>query len=478
MKILHMSWLAFLISFIVWFNHAPLLLMIQEDLGLSKQQVKIILLLNVALTIPARLITGLLVDKFGARLSYSVLLAICSIPCFMFAAADNFNQLAWARFLLGFIGAGFVIGIRIIGDWFPSRQTGIAEGIYAGWGNCGSAVAALLLPGLALYFGAENGWRYAIAITGLLSLAFSVIYYFNVDDFPDNRKHIHQGQHSIMEVSSVRDLFLYIASITPLYATLSLLVWILATPEMALLSTNWFIIINVIIWSMSFYHSYKAVDLNADRLSQPIAIVHHYKFSQVFVLGLLYLVTFGSKLAVVSILPIFFYQSFNSSQQISLVEAGMLASAFVFLNLIARPLGGWVSDSFGRKRALFIFCSGLALSYAIMAQISPQWPVSLAVITTLVCSIFLQGAEGAIFAIAPLIKRSMTGQIAGIVGAYGNAGAVLFLIILTFVSFSVFFQILAVCSVISILFILKLNEPKSVITEIRGDGSLAIIELD
>lgn len=50
-KILHLSWMAFFISFVVWFNHAPLLIAIQQTLGLSDQQIKTILILNVALTI-------------------------------------------------------------------------------------------------------------------------------------------------------------------------------------------------------------------------------------------------------------------------------------------------------------------------------------------------------------------------------------------------------------------------------------------
>lgn len=48
----------------------------------------------------------------------------------MFATADSFDRLALARFLLGFVGAGFVIGIRMIGEWFPARQVGVAEGIF------------------------------------------------------------------------------------------------------------------------------------------------------------------------------------------------------------------------------------------------------------------------------------------------------------------------------------------------------------
>ncbi len=478
MKTLHLSWMAFLISFIVWFNHAPLLLMIKQDVGLSEQEVNIILLLNVALTIPARLLTGLAVDRFGARLCYSVLLAICSVPCFMFALAENFEQLAWARFLLGFIGAGFVVGIRIIGDWFPARQLGTAEGIYAGWGNFGSALAAMILPGLALYFGGENGWRYAVAITGLMALLYSLVYYVNVSDLPEDKNMPGHGSSAIMEVASIRDLFLYIVAIIPLYAAMSLITWKLSQPEMPLLSVYWVIFINILIWSMFFYHAYKMVDLNADRLSQPVAKVHQYKFRQVVVLSLAYLITFGSKLAIVSMLPIFFYQTFSESQQVTLVEAGVLASSFVFLNLIARPAGGWLSDILGRKLSIYIFSAGLAVSFLLMAQINAQWPIALAIVVTLICSIFMQAAEGAIFAMVPLVKRSMTGHVAGIVGAYGNTGAILFLTLLTYVAETNFFMMLAVATFVLLVGLRYLDEPKSIITQIMPDGSMSVIELD
>lgn len=116
MKILHMTWFAFFLSFAVWFNHAPLMLLIKESLDLSQSQVKTILILNVALTIPARIAIGMLVDKFGPKRTFSTLLALASVPCFLFARADSFEQLALARFLMGFVGAGFVIGIRMVGE--------------------------------------------------------------------------------------------------------------------------------------------------------------------------------------------------------------------------------------------------------------------------------------------------------------------------------------------------------------------------
>ena len=113
-KTLHITWFAFFLTFVVWFSHAPLMVFIKEAFDLSSAQVKALLILNVALTIPARIVIGILVDKFGPRIIYSCLLISSSFICTGFAMADSFEQLALFRFLLGFVGAGFVIGLSLI----------------------------------------------------------------------------------------------------------------------------------------------------------------------------------------------------------------------------------------------------------------------------------------------------------------------------------------------------------------------------
>ena len=80
MKILHLSWVVFFISFFVWFNLAPILQSIAASLGLTKSEIKTLLILNVALTIPARIIIGMLTDLFDQRKVYSALLIVFSIP--------------------------------------------------------------------------------------------------------------------------------------------------------------------------------------------------------------------------------------------------------------------------------------------------------------------------------------------------------------------------------------------------------------
>jgi MFS transporter, NNP family, nitrate/nitrite transporter len=87
-RILHLTWFAFFISFVVWFNHAPVLSS-REAMDLTDQQLKTLLMLNVALTIPARIVIGMLVDKFGPRITYTALLAIGGGLCFFFALAQS-----------------------------------------------------------------------------------------------------------------------------------------------------------------------------------------------------------------------------------------------------------------------------------------------------------------------------------------------------------------------------------------------------
>ena len=175
-RILHLTWFAFFLSFVVWFNLAPLATALKADLGLETSQIRTIAICNVALTVPARIIIGMLLDKYGPRITYSLLLIYAAIPCIGFALAQNFSQLVISRLALSIVGAGFVIGIRMVAEWFPPKEIGLSEGIYGGWGNFGSAGAALTLPTIAawLTFGSSSvlNWRLSIALTGIIAALY------------------------------------------------------------------------------------------------------------------------------------------------------------------------------------------------------------------------------------------------------------------------------------------------------------------
>ena len=473
MKTLHLSWMAFFITFVVWFNFAPLLQMVKTTLGLSTEEIKTLLILNVALTIPARVAIGMLTDRYGPRLVYSSLLAVCSIPCFMFAMADSFIQAAIARFLLGFIGAGFVVGIRLVSEWFPHNELGTAEGIYGGWGNFGSAAAAFTLPTLALAFGGEDGWRYAVGITGAMSLAFSFIFYKNVTDTPKGSTYFKPAQVTAMEVTSKGDFFFLLVMKIPMYAALALLTWKLSPTNINMLSDMAVNSVYVGLAALYVYEVSQVWKVNKNVFKEEVPEIHQYKFKQVAVLNVLYFATFGSELAVVSMLPLFFSETF----ELTPVLAGMVASAYAFMNLMSRPGGGWISDKFGRKPTLLILTIGLAVGYFAMGQVDSTWPVWLAVVAAMACSFFVQAGEGAVFATVPLIKRRMTGQIAGMTGAYGNVGAVVYLTVLSFVSYQTFFLVIAGTAVLGFVTLMFMEEPNGQIAEVNDDGSVTLINV-
>jgi MFS transporter, NNP family, nitrate/nitrite transporter len=101
----------------------------------------------------------------------------------------------------------------------------------------------------------------------------------------------------------------------------------------------------------------------------------------------------------------------------------------------------------------------------------------LAVVAAMACSFFVQSGEGAVFAVVPLIKRRLTGQIAGMTGAYGNVGAVTYLTVLSFVDYSTFFLVIAGTAVVGFIALLMMEEPKGHIAEVREDGSVEMISV-
>ena len=474
-KMLHITWFAFFLTFVVWFSHAPLLVFIKEAFDLSSAQVKALMILNVALTIPARIVIGILVDKFGPRIIYSGLLVISSFICVGFAMADSFEQLALFRFLLGFVGAGFVIGIRLVGEWFPAKQVGVAEGIYGGWGNFGSAAGAMTLPTLALMFGGDDGWRYALGLTGVIAGIYGVIFYFVARNTPKGSTYFKPKKSGGLEVTSWKDFYFYLFMNIAMYIALAVLAWKLSPSGVKLLTTETMYIMWVGLVVLFFVQVQSIWRVNKENLTHGVADIEKYDFKQVAILDVSYFVTFGSELAVVSMLPLFFLETFEG---LSAVQAGMLASGFAFMNLVARPTGGWFSDKFGRRRSLMILVGGLAIGYMVLSQITGAWAIPLAVIATMCCSFFVQAGEGAVFAIVPLVKRRMTGQIAGMAGAYGNVGAVTYLTILSFVDYSTFFMVIAASAGVIFFATMFLNEPKGHMAEVNADGTVELIDVN
>lgn len=276
-----------------------------------------------------------------------------------------------------------------------------------------------------------------------------------------------------MEVTSKGDFVLLLIMKIPMYAALALLSWKLSPSGAGLISANFVLGVYVVLGLLYLYEVYKTVDINKAIFKHPVPESQRYAFKQVAVLNILYFTTFGSELAVISMLPLFFSEVFG----LDMVYAGLLASAYAFMNLVSRPGGGWISDRLGRRITLIVLTAGLAVGYFIMGLVDASWPLWLAVVAAMACSFFVQAGEGAVFAAVPLIKRRLTGQIAGMTGAYGNVGAVVYLTVLSIVDYQTFFFVIGASAIVGLVALMFMQEPKGHITEVNDDGSVELISV-
>jgi len=445
--ILHLTWVAFFLIFVAWFNMAPFNTTLIATMGLTAGQVDILMICNIALTIPARIIIGGLVDHYGPRITFVWLLIFSGLVCFQFALADEFEDFLVARLLMSVVGAGFVVGIKMIADWFPPHKMGLAQGVYAGWGNFGAAAAIFGLPCVALFFPPDTGWRVAAACSGAACLAWAAVYFRCARDAPQKPNYKKIQLSGVIEVTSKKDVCLQTLLWLPVYGAISAFVWKLSGQPDGIFSPALSVgIIGLII----FLYSVKVVRgmrPNLARIKQGVPPEKQYEFTQIFILSLVYALTFGSELAVISMFPGFLQTTYG----LSVTLAGVLGSSFAFANLVTRPSGGWLADKMGRKRTLVILVCGASMSFWAMGNISTQLSVTATALLAVACSIFVQCGNGACFSMVPLVRKDLTGQMAGMVGAYGNVGAVFFLTALSLTNAQYFFQTISVFALLVLL---------------------------
>ncbi len=275
-----------------------------------------------------------------------------------------------------------------------------------------------------------------------------------------------------MQVTSRRSFFAMTVMDLGLLLSLGLLSLPLHSDSIQFLNDSQVILIWIAVTGLYLFQLYKSWQVNRELIGslnpfaknflkseQTFTPSERYEFRQIALLSLTYVTNFGSQIAVISVLPSFFAQNFN----LNLVQAGFVAASFPFLNLISRPSGGFISDRLNsRKWVMTGMTVGIGIGYLLMAAIDPNWTIVGATMATIFCAYFVQAAAGATFSIVPLIKKEITGQIAGSVGAYGNVGGVVFLTVYNFSDTQTLFNTMGITALIcASLCAFFLKEPRN-----------------
>jgi NNP family nitrate/nitrite transporter-like MFS transporter len=168
---------------------------------------------------------------------------------------------------------------------------------------------------------------------------------------------------------------------------------------------------------------------------------------RVWRLSLYYLVVFGGYVALAAWLPKYYVDVYGTN----ITTAGLLTALFIFPASLLRPLGGWLSDSYGARRVLYfsftmiLIASGvLLMPYGYIVVTNPDgstsellpWSVGLVTFTVLIVLIGVAMGVGkaAVFKHIPEYFPRDVGAVGGLVGSLGALGGFFLPLLFAYIS--------------------------------------------
>lgn len=156
---------AFAVCFAVFGSVSAMMPIIRERLELTSMQVSIAIAVPVLLGSLGRIPLGMLTDRYGGRVVFSVVMACAVVAALFMAWVQEYWQLLLNGFFVGIGLASFSVGVGFLSPWYPRQRQGAALGIY-GTGNFGQSMAAFGSPALAAAIGYVWGfWAWSILTT-------------------------------------------------------------------------------------------------------------------------------------------------------------------------------------------------------------------------------------------------------------------------------------------------------------------------
>jgi NNP family nitrate/nitrite transporter-like MFS transporter len=169
--------------------------------------------------------------------------------------------------------------------------------------------------------------------------------------------------------------------------------------------------------------NFSELDRNMEKKKTDYAVLWDWR---IWCLSLAYAVCFGMEITFDNVAALHFVQEFDLNQ----ASAGFWAGVFGFMNLFARALGGLFADKIGKKYGMkgkgLLLAAVLLLEGLGLVLFARSGSFGMAIFSMIFFALFLKMANGATYAITPFIDTKNAGLVAGVVGAGGNVGGMLF----------------------------------------------------
>ena len=369
MRAFHCAWWSFFIAFFIWFAITPLLPSIRDDLGLTKKEIWTSSIAAVGTTILVRFLLGPLCDIYGPRVLFSIILCAASIPTACTGLINSAKDLVVVRSFIGIAGGTFVMSQYWPSRMFSKEVVGTANALVGGWGNLGAGITNLII-GAYLY--------------------------------PLFEMMIGDTEGAWRTICIVPAFFAFLTGVVVYFISDD-------SPKGNYHELKEHKVFNKT-HSATVFSSFSRASMNRNS----------------WLLFIQYACSFGVELTMNNAAALYFRDEFGLSKEAS----GSIASIFGWMNLFARGLGGFVSDSWnyhwGLRGRIWIQTLCMLAEGVLVLIFSNTSSLAASVATLVFFSLFVQAAEGTCYAIVPYVDPLHMGSVCGIVGAGGNVGAVVF----------------------------------------------------
>jgi NNP family nitrate/nitrite transporter-like MFS transporter len=191
-SVLTLNTLAFTACFACWMINGVLVTFLVENNVFTWDKAQMGWLIGIPVLTGSifRLPVGILTDKYGGRIIYTLVMLFSAFPMYLLSVADSFLTFFIASLGFGIVGTSFAVGIAYTSIWFRKERQGTALGIF-GAGNAGAALTSMGAPFLLRWL-TNNGdnldaWRvmpkiYAAGLVVMALVFWFMTYSKKVDD--------------------------------------------------------------------------------------------------------------------------------------------------------------------------------------------------------------------------------------------------------------------------------------------------------
>jgi ACS family hexuronate transporter-like MFS transporter len=170
---------------------------IQKQIAISNRQYSVLQMLFLLAYSAMYAGGGKVADWLGTRRGYLILIVWWSLATILNGLVSTVFGLGVARFLLGFgEGGGFPCSAKAVSEWFPPEDRAFAFGIF----NTGSSVGAVVAPPLIAFIILTLDWRWVFFITGTFGLVWALAWWLFYD-LPRKQKLITPDELDYIEKS-------------------------------------------------------------------------------------------------------------------------------------------------------------------------------------------------------------------------------------------------------------------------------------